>query len=87
MPDIGPFEFYIDAFRELSTTRPSSFGVGPIPFTAIVEYARIYEVEDFDDFIYFIRLMDNEILRLENERNKKQANTNGNTNSSPKNSR
>jgi uncharacterized small protein (DUF1192 family) len=87
MPDIGPFEFYIDAFRELSTTRPSAFGIGPIPFTAIVEYARIYEVEDFDDFIYFIRLMDNEILRLENERNKKQANTNGNTNANPKNSR
>lgn len=85
MPNVEQFEFYIEAFRELSTTRSSAFGIGPIPFTAIVEYAKIYEVDDFDDFMYFIRSMDSEYLRLENEEQTKQANKNGNSNSGKKN--
>jgi hypothetical protein len=76
-PDIGPFNFYLEAFRELSSCRPSGFGIGPIPFTAIVEYSKIYNVEDFDDFLYFIRLMDSKILELEVNKQKKQDGQNG----------
>lgn len=43
-------------------------GLGQIPFTAIAEYAKIYEVNDLDDFIYFIRIMDNTFLRLNNDK-------------------
>ena len=39
-------ELYYDAFWELSTSRPSGFGVGPIPWLAVCEYARAY---DFDE--------------------------------------
>jgi hypothetical protein len=63
-PNIGGFEFYFDAFRELSTCRPSGLDLAAIPFTAIVDYSRIYELGDFEDFIYIIRAMDNEFLRL-----------------------
>jgi hypothetical protein len=80
-PDIGPFSFYLQAFQELSTCRTSGFGLSPIPFTAIVDYSKIYEVEDFNEFLYFIRLMDNKFLDLEN---KKQSKPNG-TNPSKKN--
>lgn len=39
-------------------------GIGPIPFTAIAEYFRIYELDDFDEFAYIIRRMDSVFLEL-----------------------
>jgi len=48
--------------------------LGPIPFTAILEYSRLYDVgESFDDFLYLIRVMDNTILELEEKRSKAQS--------------
>lgn len=69
-PDIGPFSFYMDAFRELSTCRVNAMSLGPIPFTAIAEYSKLFEVEDFEEFHYYIRVMDNTLLRMEHERMK-----------------
>ena len=60
-PDVEPFSFYIDAFKELSTCRTSGMGIMPIPFTAIVEYAKIYNVSDIDEFVYLIRKMDSRV--------------------------
>lgn len=85
-PDVSAFELYVDAFQELNTCRPSGFGISPIPFTAIVEYSKLYEIEEFDEFLYVIRQMDSELMRLENtKQNKKAKSSNGPTNSSPKN--
>lgn len=69
-PDVGDFQFYLDAFNELSTCRPSGFGTGPIPFTAIKEYFTMYEVEDFLDFLEVIRIMDREYLSIQSKKNK-----------------
>lgn len=69
-PDVSGLEFYLDAFRELSTSRPSGLDIGAIPFTAIAEYFRIYELEDFDEFAYIIRRMDNTFLKLNGEADK-----------------
>lgn len=80
IPDVSYFAFYIDAFQELSTCRPQGFGIGPIPFTAIVEYAKIYNVEDFQEFLEIIRRMDSVWLELERQGEK-------NVNSSKNNSR
>ena len=64
-PSIIGFEFYYDAFGELSTTRQSGFNLGPIPFTAIVEYFTIYNIDgDFDEFASIIRRMDKVYLDL-----------------------
>jgi len=63
-PDTTGFDFYFDAFSELSTTRPIGLGLGPIPFTAIAEYSRLYELPDFDDFAYVIRRMDRVFLEM-----------------------
>ena len=68
-PDIGPFSFYLDAFKELGTCRTSAMSVGPIPFTAITEYSRLYDVGDFDEFLFVIRKMDDTLLELEGKRN------------------
>jgi hypothetical protein len=73
-PNVEPFVFYIEAFHELSSCRPSGWGISPIPFTSIVEYAKIYEVGDFNEFLDIMRIMDAELIRLENDKQKKQGN-------------
>jgi hypothetical protein len=73
--DIGPLDYYILAFSELSSCRPSSLnGVSPIPFTSIAEYARIYGIGDFEEFRYIIRRLDTVYLENTNERNKTNSN-------------
>lgn len=68
--DLLGLDTYLDAFRELGTCRSNSMGLGPIPFTAIVEYSRLYDVGDFEEFNYIIRRMDNALLDSDS---KKQA--------------
>lgn len=43
-------------------------GVMPIPFSSIVEYSKIYEVGDFDEFNYVIRQMDDAYIKSHGER-------------------
>lgn len=64
-PNVDHFQFYIEAFYELSSCRQIGMSFGPIPFTAIAEYAKMYEVSDFDEFLYIIRLLDNKYLEKE----------------------
>jgi hypothetical protein len=64
----------------------------PIPFTAIVEYSRIYEVGDLQEFLEIIRLMDDTFLVLHAEAAKKEkpagaAASGGNNNKNIKSSR
>lgn len=62
-PNLEGLEFYITAFQELSSTRPNSMGVSPIPFTAIREYFKVYPCGDFEEFHYLVRRMDNSFLK------------------------
>lgn len=71
-PEVGPFEFYLAAFRELGSCRNIGMSMGPIPFTAIVEYSKIFDVGDFEDFHYLIRLMDDTLLDLESKKSKQK---------------
>lgn len=68
-PCVDGFEFYIEAYNELSTCRNSGLGLTPIPFTAIVEYAKIYNIDD-DDFHYIIRRMDNCLIDIDSKKGK-----------------
>lgn len=88
-PDVQGFDFYLDAFRELSTCRAGGFGVTPIPFMAIVEYAKIYGIDEdeFQEFLDIIRRMDSEFIKLENESSKKKTNNGGTTGKRNKGSR
>lgn len=73
-PDIAPFVFWLDAFRELSSCRVNGMGLGPIPFTSIIEYARIFKVDDFEEFLYIIRRMDDAVLEIEAAKAKGKGN-------------
>lgn len=84
-PDINGFEFFIDAFGELNTSRPSGLGIESIPFTAIVEYSRIYEIEDFDEFIYIIRRLDKAFIDMNDSAQKSKETKSASTNSGKKN--
>lgn len=70
-PDITGLSFYFDAFRDLGTCRPGGLDVQAIPFTAIVEYSRIYETGDLDEFIHVIRIMDDIFLDWNASENKR----------------
>lgn len=68
-------ELYWEAFLELSTCRGVvDGGVLPIPFTAIVEYAKIFDFdeEQTSDLLYLIRIMDGVYL-TESERRRKHG--------------
>lgn len=75
-PYLGPLDFYLEAFGELSTCRPGGMELQAIPFTAIIEYSRIYELEDGEDFAYLMRLMDRNFMRLSRAANAKGKNAN-----------
>jgi len=72
-PEVEAFNFYISAFNELGTCRSSGMGEGPIPFTSIAEYAKIYKIEqgeEFFEFLYYIRAMDSEYLKVRSKESK-----------------
>lgn len=76
-PNIAGFEYYTEAFKELNSTRPIGMGVGPIPFTAILEYFKVYPCDDFEEFNYIIRSMDEAFLRHQSTKVKTEGKKNG----------
>lgn len=62
-PNIEVFQWYVTAFSELNSCR-STVSLSPLPFTAITEFAKIYSVEDFEDFLYIVRQMDEAYLEF-----------------------
>lgn len=72
-PNIAGFEFYIEAFKELGSCRPVGMGLGQIPFTAILEYYKLYPVGSVYEFWHIIRQMDNAFLTLQAEKEKGKA--------------
>jgi hypothetical protein len=61
IPEVLPgLEFILEAFLELSTTRPSGFGLSRIPWTAIRQYSNDEGLtgEDREHFEAVIRSLD-----------------------------
>lgn len=67
-PELSGLQWYAEVFKELDSCR-STVSLSPIPFTAIAEFARIYSVEDFDDFLYIVRQMDDAYLDFQGKKN------------------
>ncbi len=60
-PELGlGLELYYGAFCDLDSCRSFGWGTGPIPWTAVRQWADTYDIygEQFDDLVYFIRAMD-----------------------------
>ena len=63
-PEIYPGEeLFFTGYLELNTCRPIGMSEGSIPWTAIMEYCIVHEIEGElrDDFFHIIRDMDNEV--------------------------
>ena len=84
MPEVTHFQFYISAFNELSTSRPVGMEAGYIPFTAILEYFKVYPVASFEDFLYLIRVMDREYMSKQEKKGATANVTNSSTDDSRK---
>jgi hypothetical protein len=76
-PRLHPqYQFYWDAFWELSSDRQVGMAVGRIPFSAIDRYAERYglaEVDEFDTFREIMRSLDAEFRRLATPEEKKKG--------------
>lgn len=60
-------DYYWRAFLDLSTTRQIGMGAGPIPWTAINEWAArhgVTDIDDFEDLAFIVQRLDGEHLRL-----------------------
>ncbi len=64
-----------DAFPELSTCRQVGMGSGPIPWTAIDQYAARHQIfgASYDLFVYLIRRMDDAFLKYKKSEADKNA--------------
>lgn len=62
--------FYYNAFAELASDRTMD---GGIPWTAISQYGRRYEIEgqEFEDFAFLIRALDQEWQKIMDEKKPK----------------
>ena len=54
-------DLYFDAFWDLSSCRMSGFTLGPIPWSAIFDYALAYAYDEDqrENLVHYIRVMDN----------------------------
>lgn len=60
------YEWYLEAFGDLSTCRIIGFSAGPIPWTAIIKYIEHEEIKEVDEFIQIIGAMDAAYLEYAN---------------------
>ena len=77
-PELGALSWYVECFFELNTCR-NTFNLSPIPFNVIIEFARLYNIEDTEEFFYIMRKVDNtyvEIMGKDNGEKRSKANTN-----------
>ncbi len=62
--DFG-LQFYLHAFYELESERPVGIDIGPIPRSAVKDYALELEMDadEFDDLYFHIRALDVTFLK------------------------
>lgn len=53
-------ELYISAFWDLNSCRPGVWGLAPIPWSAMMDYARAYDFDEIqtEDLVYYTRVLD-----------------------------
>jgi hypothetical protein len=67
-------ELFFSAFWDLTTCRPSGWSVQPIPWSAIIEWGQMHELdyEEMDDLLFYVREMDSEFIDYVAEQNSKK---------------
>lgn len=66
-------DLYFTAFAELSSCRPVGMGMGAIPWTSMIDYAKAYEFDDEqrEDLFFFVRALDKAFLDYHKEKQDK----------------
>lgn len=66
--------FYFFAFHELSSSRPVGWGMMPIPWSTIAEYAVLFglEADEFEDLVHHVRALDRVYLEYHASQTKKE---------------
>lgn len=59
----------VNAFKVLSTSRDSAWGMAPIKLSEINTYLNIFPQDDVERFIYLIQETDNEYCKVVNKKN------------------
>lgn len=67
-------DFYYGAFLELSTCRSIGMGAGPIPWTAVNDYAERMGLTDegFETLLALVKRLDAEYLKWQDRKRKKK---------------
>lgn len=68
------YDWYLEAFADLSSCRNIGFSVGQIPWTAVIKYVEHEEIKEVDDFIHIIGAMDSAYLEYANNPTKPTQN-------------
>jgi hypothetical protein len=73
-PSLLPgLDFFYTAFLQLCTCRAIGFSVGPIPWTAVSEYARRHQLidDDFETFAVVLKRLDSVYLDHQDKKRQK----------------
>lgn len=67
-------QFFFNAFMELNTCRSIGMNEGPIPWTAMITYCEVLEIDrdERERFIYLVRKMDEAYLSYRADEMKKE---------------
>ena len=67
-------ELYYGAFMDLSTCRQMGMGPSPIPWSVILDYARVFNFDDEqqEDLFFFVRALDKAFLDYHREKEDKR---------------
>jgi len=66
VPDLNTgLEFYLEVYLDLCSDKNVGFGEGPIPWSAMNEYAKRYNIadEEFERMVSVLRAADAEVLK------------------------
>jgi hypothetical protein len=66
-------ELFFRAWLELGSCRLSVMEEGPIPWLAISQYAKDYDIvgELYEDLVYYVRVLDNAYLKFKRSKSEK----------------
>ena len=66
-------EFFYGAFTDLNSCRPSAWGMAPILWSAMKEYAVAHELgdEEVEDLFFFVSSLDQAFREYHDKQNKK----------------
>ncbi len=68
--------FYMSAFYELGSERPSGMGFSPIPFSKILKYAEFIGLDEAETGIFYriMRTVDGKLCMILNDKAKAKQN-------------